>query len=616
MKRKTNRALRFVVRLSAMLITIGVLAGTCLIPSRVRAKTDPTASFIDRTYDVLLGKRVDGERFGYWYRNLASGSISASGMIDNLTSSMEFTSKKYPKEKTLDLLFELMTGKLPTEESRSTYLNYLENGISIRRVISDLSTAPEFVQLCQEDGIRPGNIDSLELRDKDPQITLFVGRLFREFYGREITTAEANEWCGRFMDGQGAAQLINTMATSPQFASEHSDDEIIDTLLSVMMDRPASQGEKEQYEEMLGNGVSISYVTSQIAKTQDYKNMCAAKGILPGEVVLTQPRDTNYEMTSFLTRLYSRFLGCRPDGEALNEYVLKTIENPSGVRTVIRDLLSAPESEELLSSDDDFLNAVFEVFYGQTPDAGTIDGYRIGLSNGITRARVLSEIMKDPAFDAKMSEYGIDTHIDTEVPEKVIALTFDDGPYTPVTMRILDALEPYGAHATFFVVGNRVGNYSECVIRATNLGCEIGDHTWNHTSLTRLSGDAVATQIRDCADKVYSYTGIRPVVMRPVGGSYNSTVSANVGMPMIIWSIDTNDWKYRDSQHVINEVLNNVRDGDIVLMHDLYETTATAVETIVPALVEAGYTLVTVSELAEYKQTKMESGKAYFSLRG
>ena len=83
---------------------------------------------------------------------------------------------------------------------------------------------------------------------------------------------------------------------------------------------------------------------------------------------------------------------------------------------------------------------------------------------------------------------------------------------------------------------------------------------------------------------------------------------------MIIWSIDTNDWKYRDSNHVINEVLNNVRDGDIVLMHDLYETTATAVETIVPALVDAGYTLVTISELAEYKNIQMQDGKAYFSM--
>jgi peptidoglycan/xylan/chitin deacetylase (PgdA/CDA1 family) len=183
-------------------------------------------------------------------------------------------------------------------------------------------------------------------------------------------------------------------------------------------------------------------------------------------------------------------------------------------------------------------------------------------------------------------------------------------------MRILDALEPYGAHATFFVVGNRVGNYSECVIRATNLNCEIADHTWNHTTLTKISGDAVHSQIWDCAETVYNLTGVCPRVMRPVGGSYNSTVSQNVGMPMIIWSVDTNDWKYRDSDHVINEILNNVRDGDIILMHDLYETTATAIETVVPALIEAGYTLVTVSELAEYKGIDMENGKAYFSMRG
>ena len=86
--------------------------------------------------------------------------------------------------------------------------------------------------------------------------------------------------------------------------------------------------------------------------------------------------------------------------------------------------------------------------------------------------------------------------------------------------------------------------------------------------------------------------------------------------PPFVRSLTYFTWEYKDSQHVINEVLNYVKDGDIVLMHDLYESTATAVETIVPALIEAGYTLVTVSELAEYKKVQMENGKAYFSMRG
>ena len=366
---------------------------------------------------------------------------------------------------------------------------------------------------------------------------------------------------------------------------------------------------------MLDNGVSISYVVEKLSENEEFAEHCADLGLQPGTVELSQPRDNNYELTSFLTRMYTRFSGVRPSEEALNSYVLTTLEDPGTVREVITEMLSAPECQELLPTDEEFLDTVFEVFYGHTPDESKTKAYLIGLSNGITRTRILSEILKDPAFDEKMAEYGIDTHVEKIAPDKVVALTFDDGPYTPVTMRILDALEPYGAHATFFVVGNRIKNYSECLIRATNLGCEIADHTWNHTTLTKISGDAVYSQIWQCADEVYNLTGVCPRVMRPVGGSYNSTVSANVGMPMIIWSVDTNDWKYRDSNHVINEILNNVKDGDIILMHDLYETTATAVETVVPALIEAGYTLVTVSELAEYRGVEMENGKAYFSMR-
>ena len=621
MKKHKNKAARFVARLTALLLTVAVLVVSCLIPSRVRAKSVPVADFIDKTYLTLAGRKPDAEHFDFWYRNLSSGNISAADMIDMMITSPETMmgpgTVLPPEENLIDALSLLTTERALSPDQKSTYLEELSHGVSIRRVLYDLVSTPDYFGVCGRYVVRPDGISNLDPRDKDPALTEYVYTLLTDLaYGRAATPEECNEWCGKFLSGTEVAPVVDGFAKNIPGAEQMTDGQKIGLIYRTMVGTEIGSDEEAAYEEALTYGMSMSYIVSKISGTVAFQKKCTDLQVLAGSVELLEPRDNNYELTGFLTRMYTRFSGTKPTADDLNSYVQQTLEDPGTVREVITQMLSTPESQALLASDDEFLNTVFEVFYGYTPEESKIKAYRIGLSNGITRTRVLSEILKDPAFDEKMAEYGIDTHVEKIVPEKVVALTFDDGPYTPVTMRILDALEPYGAHATFFVVGNRVGNYSECVIRATNLNCEIADHTWNHTTLTKISGDAVRSQIWDCAETVYNLTGVCPRVMRPVGGSYNSTVSQNVGMPMIIWSVDTNDWKYRDSDHVINEILNNVRDGDIILMHDLYETTATAIETVVPALIEAGYTLVTVSELAEYKGIDMENGKAYFSMRG
>lgn len=197
--------------------------------------------------------------------------------------------------------------------------------------------------------------------------------------------------------------------------------------------------------------------------------------------------------------------------------------------------------------------------------------------------------------------------------KKTVALTYDDGPsiYTP---SILKTLKENNAVATFFVVGNRVPMYSKTVKEAYDMGCEIGNHTYEHKCLTRISEAEVKRQISKTNKNVKKVTGQTPVIMRPTGGATNTNVKQWVGMPSIIWSIDTIDWKTRNADSTKRAVLDHVKDGDIVLMHDLYSATASASETIIPELVKRGYQLVTVSELAECRGGMKETG-TYSSFR-
>lgn len=197
----------------------------------------------------------------------------------------------------------------------------------------------------------------------------------------------------------------------------------------------------------------------------------------------------------------------------------------------------------------------------------------------------------------------------------MLALTYDDGPYAPVGNRIMDVMNQYGGKCTFFMVGNRITSYADEVRRMANEGFEVANHTQDHKNLSKTNAEQIQAQVAACNNIIQAVSGIRPTLMRLPGGNKNSTVLANTGMPMIMWNIDTLDWKTRNAQSTINSVLGKVKDGDIILMHELYSATAAATEALVPALTAQGFQLVTVSELAYYKGTSLNAGQLYYSIR-
>lgn len=197
--------------------------------------------------------------------------------------------------------------------------------------------------------------------------------------------------------------------------------------------------------------------------------------------------------------------------------------------------------------------------------------------------------------------------------DKLVCFTFDDGPYAPVTNKILDTLEKYNGRATFFVVGDRADTYSDEIIRASKMGCEIGTHTYSHVNLNSLSVPEMQEEIKKSCDAISKYTGKNVKVLRPPEGAANDTVKANVGMPMVLWSVDSRDWDYRNADKDYKTVMDNVFDGSIVLMHDLYPATADAVARLIPELAKQGYKFVTFSELMKIRGVDVEPGEKYFS---
>ena len=201
-----------------------------------------------------------------------------------------------------------------------------------------------------------------------------------------------------------------------------------------------------------------------------------------------------------------------------------------------------------------------------------------------------------------------DVNIDASKP--MVALTFDDGPGER-TGELLAQLEKYNAHATFFMQGKNIPGKEDFVKKMKETGCELGNHSYDHPQLTKLSADKIANQIGTTNDLIQQAAGSTATVMRPPYGAINDTVRSSVGLPMILWSIDTLDRKTRNAQSSIDTVMNDVQDGDVILMHDIHTESIDAALVLIPKLEEAGYQLVTVSEMAKAKGVALQNGEKY-----
>lgn len=185
----------------------------------------------------------------------------------------------------------------------------------------------------------------------------------------------------------------------------------------------------------------------------------------------------------------------------------------------------------------------------------------------------------------------------TSTDGKRVALTFDDGPHQKNTLKILDLLDQYDAKATFFMLGNRVNFYPEIVKKVADDGHELGNHTWNHKDLSTLSKEEGIQEVEKTNEIIKSATGRESTVFRPPYGAVNEQVQNSISSPAVFWTIDTLDWKSRNPDDIFKIVKDNVKDGSIILMHDIHESTVQAVEPILKYLKAEGYECVPVSEL-------------------
>ena len=219
--------------------------------------------------------------------------------------------------------------------------------------------------------------------------------------------------------------------------------------------------------------------------------------------------------------------------------------------------------------------------------------------NGYVQTGWVSKGIKDYYFNE-------DGSYDPSQKRKLLCLTFDDGP-GQYTDDLLNCLEENNAHATFFMLGQNVGNYPEQVQHILKAGCEIGSHSYDHANLKNLDLDSVKKQFTDTDDLLIKACGQAATVARAPYGEWNQDIIDTVGKPFFTWSVDSRDWDYKDADLDYKSVMEgDLSDGSIILMHDIHQPTVEAAKRIIPELVAQGYKLVTVSEMAQAKGVTLQ----------
>lgn len=178
-----------------------------------------------------------------------------------------------------------------------------------------------------------------------------------------------------------------------------------------------------------------------------------------------------------------------------------------------------------------------------------------------------------------------------------IAMTFDDGPHPIYTSRLLDGLKERNVKATFFVIGKQIEGNEEIIERMYKEGHLIGNHTYNHVSLSGLNDEQACEELLKTCRVLHRITGNYTEFIRPPFGEWDERLDCKVNMIPVLWDVDPRDWRSTNVSKVVNKVVTDVKENDIILLHDYYDTSVQAALEIVDALQEEGYEFVTVDQL-------------------
>lgn len=318
---------------------------------------------------------------------------------------------------------------------------------------------------------------------------------------------------------------------------------------------------------------------------------------------------------NMLDKLFSREIERRTGAHAINIYIEENSKKRKRSRSIGANALSNANQPKITTKQakGSFLHRLDIRF----PWLKLVAVCLLGIVAVLDLCDLTISRVRDPSSKIRIAPMSKHIRATERILEgkMLVALTFDDGPSDTTTPILLDTLFQKDVPVTFFNLGNMAKNNPDIVKRAQKEGHEVASHTMYHQNLIRIPASAAEADINEAKKVLSDITGHSPIYTRPPYGNTNSTVRDAIKTPIILWSVDTEDWKSKNPELIVKTAMSQIHDGAIILMHDIYPTTVEAVPTLIDTIRSAGYEFVTISELAKARSVTLSPGTVYYNLR-
>ena len=365
--------------------------------------------FVVRMYDEFLGREADVEGLDDWYNRLVNHEAEAANVVDGFVNSKEFQGMKLSTDEYLSVLYEGILGRKPDETGAADWANVLEAGVSQSYIPSKFVDSVEFTQLCEEYNVNKGTITLTENRDQDVTITEFVTHFYKNCLDREGDRIGLNDWTGGLLSHKmTGADISNGFLYSPEFLDKAlNNEEFVAILYDTLLMREADAAGKEDWMNRMDNGVSDNYIISGFVHSKEFSGFCEDHKIKRGDIVLTEARDQNYELTSTVTQAYKAAKQKMPEAETLNEVIGKMLDGTVSAHEVIASYFNSEAYENQNKSNETFIKELYQIVLKRQPNA---DELKTAVDNiqKESKAFALDRIVIGKEFSEACLKYGVE----------------------------------------------------------------------------------------------------------------------------------------------------------------------------------------------------------------
>ena len=387
-------------------------------------------AFVERCYQVILGRSSDAEGLEHWTYQLYTGKKGASEIVAEFISSREFQAKSYSNSDLIDILYKAMLNRAPDADGKTHWLESMNAGSSYRQIISGFSSSTEFKDLCRRYGIVPGSVSSgsssAPSKAEEPKasapsvdiekIRAFVTRCYSVILGRSPDAHGLEDWTGQLATGKKtAAEIIDGFIGSNEFQSRHyNNDQVVETLYNAMLNRGSDANGKQYWVSKMNAGSSYKEIINGFCGSIEFRMLCSQYGITPGSVKVPTSNTAQVstgadiaKITAFVTRCYRVILGREPDQGGLSDWTNQLAAGKKNASEIIYGFMASNEFRNKRLSNDEIVETLYKAMLDRGSDAGG-KAYWLGkLKNGGTIATLINGFCGSTEFNKLCAEYGI-----------------------------------------------------------------------------------------------------------------------------------------------------------------------------------------------------------------